>query len=291
MLAEPELRIAFYPNQNTLNFQTLAAPRPAHVHLSHGESEKASMTSNQLKAYDHVFSAGAAAKQRIQQDLIAFDVARVSEVGRPQVDAPRPIPEWFPASGQRTVLYAPTWEGDRPEMSYSSLLSGGERVVNELIDSGTRVLYRPHPQVGRRSAEYRQADRRIRALLRRAGEHVIDTSSEFGWQWDVVEAAVVDMSAVAFEALAVGKPLVVIEPSPTAAVRADGLLDEVPVIARDGAGVVEALQRASAPAQAEERERLARHYFGDVSEGAQIERFLRASTKVASERDADLARR
>ncbi|RAF63552.1 hypothetical protein DN546_34580, partial [Burkholderia multivorans] len=58
----PSLRAVFYVNQATTNFQALRFPAPAHVHLSHGESEKISMISNQLKAYDYVFTAGQAAR-------------------------------------------------------------------------------------------------------------------------------------------------------------------------------------------------------------------------------------
>src|SRR5699024_12884563 len=53
-------------------FRSLRAARASHsfptrrssdlIHLSHGESEKVSMISNQLKAYDWVFTAGPAAR-------------------------------------------------------------------------------------------------------------------------------------------------------------------------------------------------------------------------------------
>lgn len=83
-LANP-LRLVFYVNQNTLNFQGLRFADPAHVHLSHGESEKSSMVSNQLKAYDAVFTAGPAARERIGRALHGFGRADLRDVDRKSV--------------------------------------------------------------------------------------------------------------------------------------------------------------------------------------------------------------
>src|SRR5699024_9807328 len=83
------LRAVFYVNQATSNFQSLRYPEPAHVHLSHGESEKISMISNQLKGYDYVFTAGQAARERIEQTLYGMSGDRKFDVGRPQLARPR----------------------------------------------------------------------------------------------------------------------------------------------------------------------------------------------------------
>ena len=94
-MQSPSLRAVFYVNQGTSNFQALRYPEPAHVHLSHGESEKISMISNQLKGYDYVFTAGQAARERIQQTLYGMSDDRMFDVGRPQLDRPRSVPhEW-----------------------------------------------------------------------------------------------------------------------------------------------------------------------------------------------------
>ena len=47
---QPE--VVLYVNQNVSNFDVLAYARPQHVFLSHGESDKVYMVSNQAKAYD-----------------------------------------------------------------------------------------------------------------------------------------------------------------------------------------------------------------------------------------------
>ena len=47
------------------NFAAMRFADPAHVFICHGESDKDYMSSNQLKAYDRVFIAGTAARERI----------------------------------------------------------------------------------------------------------------------------------------------------------------------------------------------------------------------------------
>ena len=57
-MAAHEIGLVLYVNQNVRNFQMLRFAEPAHVFVSHGESDKSYMASNQLKAYDRVFIAG-----------------------------------------------------------------------------------------------------------------------------------------------------------------------------------------------------------------------------------------
>lgn len=283
--------VALYPNQATLNFQALASPGPAHVHLSHGESEKISMVSNQLKAYDVVFTAGRAARDRIASHLIGFDASHCVDVGRPQLDEPRTRPADLRPSASRSTLYAPTWEGDSPEMSYSSLATAGVQVVESLLASGRRVIYRPHPQSGTRSARAREAHRRIVALLRQAGgDHVVDEGPTFGWQWDVADEIIVDLSAVAFDALTLGKPLVVYRPSAGAHLQPRGLLDAVVTYDRASAArIVNALREAASIEVLERYESLAEFHFGDTSHGASLSRFTGAVVATAEARGAALA--
>ena len=78
------------------------------------------------------------------------------------------------------------------------------------------MIYRPHPRTGYASAEHRAADKAIRALLAKGGDrHLIDRGG-YGWQWDFADACITDISAVAYDWLATGKPLVITEPAPGA---------------------------------------------------------------------------
>ena len=87
-VAGHRVRAVFYVNNNQANFTALRVNGPAHVHLSHGESEKSSMASNQLKAYDFAFIAGQASHERIMAAVPRFDERHLVHIGRPQLGFP-----------------------------------------------------------------------------------------------------------------------------------------------------------------------------------------------------------
>jgi hypothetical protein len=252
-----------------------------HVQLGHGESDKASSVSNQHKAYDLTFVGGDAGADRLGAALRGFDPStRTVQVGRPQLDHTYPgAPDW-PADGRPRVWYAPTWEGDRPSIAYGSVASHGVALVESLIaDPRVRVLYRPHPRTGVTSPLHAAADRRIRELLGRAGDdHLVD-AGPYGWQWAFADACVTDVSAVAYDWLATGKPLVVTEPARSAFRPASPLLDRLPLLRPDQAGAVLALLRERGLGRDEPDlglQELSRHYFGETADRASTGRFLAA---------------
>jgi hypothetical protein len=146
LYAELDPRVVLYCNNSLRNFQSLLEPRMLHVHINHGESDKQSMASNNAKSYDRVFVAGEAAVQRHATGLLEFDLGRLVRIGRPQLDLQRE-PVLAPTT-RRTVLYAPTWEGDADYNNYSSLDTiGREIVAGVLAVPDVRLVYKPHPRV------------------------------------------------------------------------------------------------------------------------------------------------
>ncbi|MBW9215802.1 CDP-glycerol glycerophosphotransferase family protein [Mumia sp. zg.B53] len=271
------VRVVLYVNHLPLNFRMLRFARPVHVHLGHGESDKDSSVTNQNKAYDRVLVAGPAARERITGALREFDATtHVREVGRPQLDLDYPgAPSW-PADGSVRVLYAPTWEGDRASMAYGSVASHGVALVASLVaDPRYRVIYRPHPRSGVQDTAYAAADRQIRALLADHGDrHLVDTGP-YGWQWSFADVCVTDLSSVAYDWLATGKPMVVTVPSePRTTLPASRFLDEVPRLsAEDAPRTAELLDR---PWPRERMHALSFHYFGETADGASTRRFTDA---------------
>ncbi len=143
---ELDPKVVLYCNNSMLNFQSLLDGRMLHVHINHGESDKQSMVSNNAKAYDRVFVAGEAAVQRHRAALMELDESRLVRVGRPQLDL-RPTP-LLPPSERRTVLYAPTWEGDADYNDYTSVDVFGPQIAAALLEvPDVRVVYKPHPKV------------------------------------------------------------------------------------------------------------------------------------------------
>ncbi|KIP53786.1 CDP-glycerol glycerophosphotransferase family protein [Leucobacter komagatae] len=298
-----QLDVILYVNQNTRNFQMMRYGERWHVFINHGESDKMYMTSNQYKAYDYAFVAGDAARARLSKALWQYDVGeRTLAIGRPQTDHLSGEPAYTP--DERTVvLYAPTWEGDRPAASYGSVVSHGEALVRELLATGRhRVVYRPHPRSGVVSPEFGAANARIIAMIAAANQadasaqHVYDDSPVLGWQLLTPDIAICDISAMVYDRLATGRPLMVTRPlSPEAEIDEGGYLSVCEWLhAAEAANIVAVLDRVIDDTGA--RERLGEwssRYFGDTSPGAPTRRFHEAIESLlslaASERAADSA--
>jgi hypothetical protein len=277
------LDVILYVNQNTRNFQMMRYGRRWHVFVNHGESDKMYMTSNQHKAYDVALVAGDAARARLSKTLWDYDVEqRTIPIGRPQADHLGGRPPFEP-DDRTVVFYAPTWEGDRPAACYGSVATHGEALVRGLLGTGRhRVVYRPHPRSGVVDAEFGAANQRIIAMLEEANkqdpaaQNVYDDSPALGWQLSLPDVAICDISAMVYDRLATGKPLMVTRPTaPEASVDEGGYLSVCEWLdAGETRDIAEVLDRVIGDDEA--RERLgtwSQHYFGDTSPGAPTARF------------------
>lgn len=282
-IATQDIRVVLYVNQNMRNFQMFRYGRRWHVFINHGESDKMYMTTNQYKAYDYAFIAGAAARERLGRVLWDYDLdSRTIEIGRPQADHYSGALPYTP-DDRTVVLYAPTWEGDRPSAHYGSIASHGERLVGALLATGRhRVIYRPHPRSGVVNAEYGAANRRIIAALAAANtadpasHHVFDDGPDLGWQLAAADVAIVDISAMVYDRLAADRPLMITRPAdPEALIDTHGYLAACEWLdARDADAIVAETDRVLGDADAVARlEQWVAHYFGDTAPGAATARF------------------
>ena len=146
LLEVSKFKALIYVNNSYQNFQTLAYQQAIHIHVNHGESDKISMVSNQAKAYDKVFVAGSAAKDRYLAAVAWIDETKLIPVGRPQLDlSTTPI---LDKSALKTITYAPTWEGEDEANNYTSMDHYGIKIINAAVSqSGCRVIYKPHPRI------------------------------------------------------------------------------------------------------------------------------------------------
>jgi hypothetical protein len=293
VLDEHDIRLVFYVNQNPRNFQMMRYPRRWHVFINHGESDKMYMATNQVKAYDYALVAGDAALARLGRVLWDYDFAkRAITIGRPQADHLGGRPP-FPADDRRVVLYAPTWEGDRAAAAYGSIASHGEALVSALLGSTRhRLVYRPHPRSGAVDPRYRAANRRIIAAIKAANArdpaagHVWDTGAELGWQLSAPDVAIVDVSAMVYDRLAVGKPLLVTRPVNEAAeIDTGGYLSDCEWLDADSAAsIVDIVDALDTDDDAEARLKAwVERYFGDTAPGAATARFHAAVRHLMDE--------
>jgi hypothetical protein len=295
--AESDAKVVLYCNNSMLNFQSLLDGRKLHVHINHGESDKQSMASNNAKAYDRVFVAGEAAVQRHEAGLLEFDPTRLVRIGRPQLDL-RP-PAVLEPSARRTVLYAPTWEGDAEYNDYTSVDTLGADIVRAVLDvPDVRLVYKPHPKVTTSKVEaIRAAHRQILELVavasRRdpAAGHVAVTAGDILAVMPDCDAMITDVSSVGLDwlYLRTDKPIFITDRHHDA----ERLRQDVPVSrcadVLDEIGVAELTELVAARLEHDEhhlaRVAMRHHYFDDLQVGDSTTRFLESVSALVALRD------
>ncbi|NBE50532.1 hypothetical protein [Streptomyces boluensis] len=167
-LENSTLKMMLHPANAAKTSQVLRIPTLKHAFINHGESDKLSSCNPYAKAYDEVWVAGPAARDRYQMADIGVDDKDVVEVGRPQLSPIRPY-TGAPTGEFTTVLYAPTWEGWDGNPGNTSVVLAGENIVRELLaDPKVRLLYKPHPMTGSQDPRAGVANDRIKAMIREA---------------------------------------------------------------------------------------------------------------------------
>jgi hypothetical protein len=297
LYAELDPKVVLYCNNSALNFDSLLDGRRLHVHINHGESDKQSMASNNAKAYDRVFVAGEAAVQRHAAGLLEFDTSRLVRIGRPQLDL-RQSPLVAP-SPRRTVLYAPTWEGDAEYNDYTSVDTMGEAIVRAILAvPDVRLVYKPHPKIPTSltpavAAAHLEISRLVADAARcdPAGGHEQILAGDILAVMPGCDALVTDVSSVGLDWLYLHteRPIFLTDRHRNP----ERLRQEAP-ISRCADVVDDSMPEALTPLLRDrldrDEHRLARvamrhHYFDDLQVGDSTARFLDAVSELVTRRD------
>jgi len=289
-------KAALYVNNSVLNFDSLVSRRMLHIHVNHGESDKLCMASNQVKAYDWVFVAGEAAVCRHRAALFGFDESKLVRIGRPQLDLrPEPV---LPATTRRTILYAPTWEGEDPRNDYTSIdVYGPAIVAAALALPEVRVVYKPHPRVATSAdpdvaAGHREIVRLLTCAARLDPEagHRTETTGDILAIFPGCDLMVTDVSSVGLDFLYLhtDKPLVITDRGNIrGALQADAPVSRCADVV-DAASIGILTQTLAARLSIDEgrasREAVREFYFGDLVPGESTERFLAAVDEALATR-------
>jgi len=181
------------------------------------------------------------------------------------------------------VLYAPTWEGDRPAAAYGSVATHGVTLVDALLATGRhRVLYRPHPRSGVLQPGYARANQAIIAAIARANaadpgaQHIYDNGPTLGWQLASADVAITDISAMVYDRLATGRPIIVTRPvNALAEIDSTGYLGDAEWLSAPAVSdIVAIVDRVQHSTDALDKLNWwVTRYFGDTTPGSATERF------------------
>lgn len=298
LYAAESYKLAIYVNNGILNFQSMAEPSIVHVHVDHGESDKKSSISNQLKAYDKVFVAGPAAKERCQKALWGLDENKLVSIGRPPLDgAFVPV---LPRDDRPTVVYAPTWQGENDANNFTSVDVLGVQIVESLLSMHVRVVYRPHPRLeGMSDSAISAADRAIRSMIKvandRGGAHIVSSDSNILDLFEDTDLLIADISSVGLDFLYLhtdksllltdrhNDPVQLRETSPICAALGAVSPDSISRLPRL---IDEALHNDTAQ---DVRTKLRDYYFGSKTADGSTGRFVKAVNVAICEREKQSA--
>lgn len=296
-----DFKAAIYVNNSVHNFHSLMQRHMLHLHVNHGESDKVCMVSNQVKAYDRVLVAGEAAVLRHRAALIEFDESKLVPVGRPQLDL-RPEPA-LPATARRTILYAPTWEGENSSNNYTSVDRLGPAMIAAALSvPDVRVVYKPHPRVALSPlpamvAGHQEILRLMDAANRQdpTAGHEVRVSGDILALFPGSDLMITDVSSVGldFLYLRVDCPMFIADRyddrerlfSAAPVARCADVVDSASIT--DLARTLE--DRLADDLYRADRERTRAHYFGDLVPGESTTRFLAAVDDAVVTRDRQVA--
>ncbi len=204
-------RLALYASNVGKNIHLLRAPGLRSVFIGHGDSDKEASFNPFSKAYDEVWVAGQAGRDRYLRAQVGVRDEDIVEVGRPQLSGIRRDGPGLPVL---SVLYAPTWEGWTDDLFHTSLITMGPKLVRALLAHfpAVRVIYKPHPLTGERDPRANTAHRRIVEMIRAgAAPHRVVTGREPHLYdcFNDCDLLVSDISSVVADFVASGKPYTV----------------------------------------------------------------------------------
>ena len=289
----PSLTTAFYVNNAARNTHFIERRELTHVWLNHGDSEKPACYNPVHAIYDLIFVAGQAGAERYARHGVTIPAEKFRIVGRPQVEVieqRRTRTEGQPP----TVLYAPTWQGPYADTRLFSL-PVAVPLVEQLLASGARVIFRAHPL----NYRFRSSTAMIKKVSRLLARHRRETGVEHLWGtkaeraltiedcFNASDAMIADVSAVVSDYLYSDKPFAVVAVGRSVeelmrdapAARAGYLLQE------DLSNLPEVLVDMLGPDPlADVRARTRVHYLGDFDRDHYADGFLQAARDVIDSR-------
>lgn len=140
----PNLHATFYVNNGMKNSHFVKFRHLTHIQLLHGDSDKPPSYNPVTGMYDRIFVAGRAGVDRYANHGVQIPETKFDIVGRPQVETIEVTDAHIGDTGDKVVLYAPTWTGYSEEVNYCSLPVAA-KLLRGLLDRDVTVILREHP--------------------------------------------------------------------------------------------------------------------------------------------------
>jgi len=263
--------VALFPANVGSNLHILRLPTLMSAFIGHGDSDKSASINPFAKVYDELWVAGEAGASRWRRAGVGVRDDQLVKVGRPQIAAVQHRNARPPGS-RPTLLYAPTWEGWNAAQDYCSVRHIGLRLIEAALahPAHIRVIYKPHPMLGRRDPKVLDAHRGIVRLLNDSAgrdHEVVQGGRSLFDCFNSSDGLATDISSVATDYLASEKPYAVYNFS---GVEPASFTDQYPsasaatILAQDGSGIAAFLDIVSGVTDplATERAALATYLLG-----------------------------
>jgi CDP-glycerol glycerophosphotransferase (TagB/SpsB family) len=200
-------KLILYINNGMKNYHSLLYEKAMHVFINHGESDKSSDHSNQIKSYDYNFVHGPNGYNNYMKYLINLDPKTLIQTGRPQLDFVRPVS--LDTHGRPVIAYVTTYEATHRSMRYTSVDVYGEKIVDQILKSDRYFfIYKPHPNLGGNDPKVREIHQRIVRKVQADPNAVMLDDVDVNNIYPLVDFAIFDMSSTMTDFLNVDKPFV-----------------------------------------------------------------------------------
>ena len=202
---QSNFKVVIYVNNGVKNFQSLGYEDALHIHINHGESDKSSDHSNQVKMYDYIFVHAPNGYNNYVKYLVNLDTRKLVQTGRPQLDFVKPIT--LNTYNRKVVMYTTTYEATHRSMRYTSVDVYGEKIVNQIIDSDDYFfIYKPHPNLGGNDPKVKEIHYKIIEKIDASKYAVMLDKEDVNNIYPIVDFAIFDMSSTMTDFLNVNKP-------------------------------------------------------------------------------------
>ena len=281
-------KVIIYINNGVKNFQSLLNENVLHIHINHGESDKSSDHSNQVKGYDYIFVHAPNGYNNYMKYLINLDHRKLIQTGRPQLDFIKPIS--LDTKNRPVVIYTTTYEATHRSMRYTSVDVYGEKIVNQIIDSNRYFfIYKPHPNLGGNDPKVKEIHQRIVKRVESSPYAIMLDKEDVNNIFPIVDFGIFDMSSTMTDFLNVNKPFLladVFNPE-VHNVEEYNILKGCNRLNQDNIdNLIELIENEiKNDPMREKREEVKRLYLGDYKKGESIKKFISSITDIINERD------